>query len=73
MEQLHLVMRMALADTGSGYLREFIQDIRKLDADDQKYDAFCEEFGLGQWFYDALMRNEVDLVEELIKLLAEKR
>lgn len=74
MKDLGVVLRMALADVGNGRIKGFIRDITADDTTEyQRYDAFCEEFELGQWFYDALANNNVEIVAMLSDLLAERR
>lgn len=43
------------------------------DDSDEQLDYFCQQFELGNWFFEALQLNEIDLVDLLSELAGERR
>lgn len=63
---------MATAGVKPTDLRDAIEELENRQQSEQ-YGTFCEEFMHGNWFYDALVENEVDLIQELRVILGERR
>jgi hypothetical protein len=55
-----------ICDLGSWELRELVDNLP--EHTEEAASAFCDRFDLGDWFYEAMVINEVDINLELINI-----
>jgi len=70
------VIQAIVADENSVTINELIQEIiddKDAKEDEQKIEMFCDRYELGNWFYDAMVINDVDIIEELNGIWMRKR
>ncbi len=63
---LQFIDEHVLTDLASDELQEIINNL-PIDIEEAA-SKFCEHFGLGDWFYEALIASNVDISAELINI-----
>jgi len=56
-----VVADLSMSDTRE--LKEYIT--HEADEEETQAEEFCDRFDLGNWFYDAMIDNEINIVDEL--------
>lgn len=63
---LRNIIEMVVADRDSDELGEFVRQTFTLDmSTEEASEEFCDKFDLGDWFYEAMILNDIDIVSEL--------
>lgn len=70
------VIQAAVADYNSVTVNELVQEMNdnkdNLD-DSQKLELFVDRYDLRNWFYESMIMNDINIVEELNGIWAHKR
>ena len=61
-----LIENNVLYDRSSIDIQEIVDDLPEDSEEALSY--FCDRFELGNWFYEALLMNEIDISDELITI-----
>jgi len=60
------------SDTINNFVGELIDDVT-LEENEDRCEAFCDRYDLGEWFNEAMLINEIDIIEELNGIFIRKR
>lgn len=66
-----LIRDQVLYELSSWELNDLIASLP--DENEEQLDTFCKRYELGNWFYEALIINEIDIVNLLSDLVIERR
>lgn len=73
-DALRKLISMVVASLNSDQLKEVIDKTLNFGRTKEGINGdFCDRYELGDWFYESLLRNDVDLIEELELILIEKK
>jgi len=65
------VIQSVLAEEPSHSVDLLQRELSPLDFDEQ-LSEFCDKYDLGNWFYEAMTLNEVDIISELVGIFRHK-
>lgn len=72
-DTLARIIALVLDDRDSDELLKLARRLNRLDARREDiYRAFCKSFDMGEWFYESLALNDVDLVTLIYQISQER-
>lgn len=72
-DTLARIIALALDEKGSDEMLNLARRLNGLDARrEDVYRAFCKSFDMGEWFYESLILNDVDIVTLIYQISQER-